>query len=593
MENSANTRGLSPPRTWIVLGLIVFAALALRLFAIGHGLPFVVGPDEGFEIHRALKLGLGEFDFSRIAKGGFFYLLFVEYGVYFVVLKLTGAIEGAGQFAEKFATDISPFWLIARVTHAVIGGLTCVITYLVGRAYYHSAVGLLAAGAVAVSSLHVGRSLYVGVDIPMTFLVMLVFILLLRWKDRDATWFSVLLGSCVGFAVMTKLPAIILVFPILVAAMTRGGAWSWRGLWSKQALVVYGAAAVVFALGNPGFILGFFSLVVGLFQDVALGGEGEDPTEVFGGGGSGRNLWLFYSRALVAALGRVWLLLSILGAACALVRRRREDLLILSFAIPFFLVIAGSQSSHLYYPRYIMPLVPLLSILAAWVLWTVVTKFATRPPLRFGIAAGAAALLLTPNLVESVGKVADFRRGDTRVQAREWIEANVPAGSTVFLVGNPIVDTAPNLSLPLRDSNENMRRLANAIRDYEPAQARFLDTRRKLGKGVPYRLHAVRHYESVPSYDELLSEGVEIFALVGDLFDDRRLKRDTRHSNRVLSSRLTLREELASGAAERIFLVDPEETGLTGPWVEIYEAKSTSHRMPEPSVSPEPESQSR
>ena len=57
-----------------LLALILGLALSLRLLGIGQGLPHVVGPDEGFEIHRALKLGMGEIDLDRSAKGGFFYL---------------------------------------------------------------------------------------------------------------------------------------------------------------------------------------------------------------------------------------------------------------------------------------------------------------------------------------------------------------------------------------------------------------------------------------------------------------------------------------------------------------------------------------
>ena len=113
-----------PGRAKTLLLLSILAVgLLLRLAGIGQGLPYVVGPDEGFEIHRALKLGLGEIDLDRVSKGGFFYLLFVEYGFYYVWLRLTGEVTSPQEFSLRFAEDLSPFWMIARVTHVLVGVL--------------------------------------------------------------------------------------------------------------------------------------------------------------------------------------------------------------------------------------------------------------------------------------------------------------------------------------------------------------------------------------------------------------------------------------------------------------------------------------
>jgi len=59
-------------RTSILLIVDIGAlALTLRLLAVGYGLPHIYSTDEGFEVHRALKLGAGAFEFHRVSKGGF------------------------------------------------------------------------------------------------------------------------------------------------------------------------------------------------------------------------------------------------------------------------------------------------------------------------------------------------------------------------------------------------------------------------------------------------------------------------------------------------------------------------------------------
>ena len=88
---------------WLLLGL----ALLIRLFGIGYGLPYVYWIDEYHEVMRAMELGAGEFNLTRTGKGGFYFLLFFEYGVYFVVLKVAGLVSNAQAFAEHFRPDQS------------------------------------------------------------------------------------------------------------------------------------------------------------------------------------------------------------------------------------------------------------------------------------------------------------------------------------------------------------------------------------------------------------------------------------------------------------------------------------------------------
>ena len=131
-------------RFQISLALILIVAFILRIWGINFGLPHIYHTDEWFEVKRALKLGAGVFDFDRVRKGGYFYLLFVEYGVYFVILKIFGVIKSSDAFLLKLFQDPTHIWLIGRVTTAIIGTFNVFILYLLGKHAFSKGVGLFA-----------------------------------------------------------------------------------------------------------------------------------------------------------------------------------------------------------------------------------------------------------------------------------------------------------------------------------------------------------------------------------------------------------------------------------------------------------------
>jgi hypothetical protein len=556
---------------WVGLISILLLAALLRLLSIDHGLPHVVGVDEGFEVHRALRLGAGEFDFDRDGKGGFFYLLFLCYGAYFAGLLVTGGVGGPDDFARMFATDLTPFWTIGRVTHALLAVLTVYWTYRLGRRLYGNWVGLFGAATLAVSLLHVSGSRYIGVDIPMVLLVVVLLELAHRWADSSQRARPVLFGVVFGFAVMTKIVAIATLVPIALANWLRHRDEPLgRRLLDRKIFAVYTIGAIVFMVGNPGFVVNmgqFFSDALSAFAGTDAGGS-DAPG---GGGGETPNLWLFYTRVLSDDLGFALFALAAAGLVLALLRRTHADLLLAATVAVFFVLIAGVRSSHLYYARYAIPLVPLLALLAGRLLAAVTRRLPA--PERFGAPAMAAAtlVLLLPGAARSWDHARIHTREDSRVVARLWLERHAEPEAPVFLIGNPIVHTAPNLSVPLRNTDANVDRLIAELRESEPSKARILELRKETDSGVAFDLRPVRHFEPNRSLDVYLSEGVRYFALVEDHFGDWRLASDTKHADQVVASRRALASACRNDPrVRRVFAVDPDIDKLAGPAVEIF-----------------------
>jgi hypothetical protein len=142
-------------RFQIFLALILIVAFILRIWGINFGLPHIYHTDEWFEVKRALKLGAGVFEFERVKKGGYFYLLFMEYGVYFVILKIFGIIKSSDEFLFKIFQDPTPIWLIGRVTTAIIGTINVFILYLLGKRAFSKGVGIFAGFFLAIHFIHV------------------------------------------------------------------------------------------------------------------------------------------------------------------------------------------------------------------------------------------------------------------------------------------------------------------------------------------------------------------------------------------------------------------------------------------------------
>ncbi len=559
-------------------GLVVLTlafALSVRLIGIGHGLPRVVGADEGFEIHRALKLGMGEVDLERVGKGGFFYLLFVEYGVYFVWLLLSGRIAGPEEFALRFAADPTPFWLMGRVTNALLGTLTVLATWTLGRRAYGARAGLFGAAVVAASLLSVRYARLVGVDVAMTLLLVLGVGLALRWADPAERARPLLLGAVFGAAVMTKVPAIVLALPIAVANWLRHrGEGLRRALFGRKVLVAYAVGAAVFMVGNPGFTLRMGAFARRVWGTLVTAPE---PVAGFVEGPSAENLPLYYWNVLLSDLGPVLLAVALAGVVWALVRRKTPDLLILPLLAGLFYLIAGANTSQHFYPRYAIPLVPFLGLLAGRALARVSERLTLPARARGPALAVVAALLLLPSVIATVDWTRRQTWEDTRIRARAWMEANAPAGAGVFLVGHPIVETAPTLSIPLRNTDENVERLIAELAREEPSKAKFLELKRRVATGVPFDLHTVRHYEENGSLADYELAGVSYFVLLGHRFDPARLAHDRKHAEGVLASRKALYEALTSDPrVERALALDPERDGLSGPDLEIFRLREAA-----------------
>jgi hypothetical protein len=112
-------------------------------------------------------------------------------------------------------------------------------------------------------------------------------------------------------------------------------------------------------------------------------------------------------------------------------------------------------------------------------------------------------------------------RTDTRTIAKEWFEQHVPAGSKVVIEGQKIEPT--RLTVPLRDSTENMRENITYYRSREPGKAKYLEFKLQVTNGKSYDLVYVTR-KSLQSLDHYVDDGVEYVVVRPDaLLESRKV----------------------------------------------------------------------
>jgi len=157
-----------------ILFLIVVLGLFLRLVGINHGFPFIFHPDEPVIVRSALGLRFnpnpGHFDWPHL-------YIYVNYSIYMVFAFIRDFLvrvdlkEAASSVFPLLWNDSLIFYLITRILSAILGGLTVIPIYLIGKKLFNAKVGILAAFAYATFPFQVFHSHYTMPDTPMVFLL--------------------------------------------------------------------------------------------------------------------------------------------------------------------------------------------------------------------------------------------------------------------------------------------------------------------------------------------------------------------------------------------------------------------------------------
>jgi 4-amino-4-deoxy-L-arabinose transferase-like glycosyltransferase len=431
---SSRSRALASASPILLLTLF---ALILRLWGITWGLPdqtrvLSYHPDEGVNLVQGVlengnprpHLDIGFYNY------GAFYFYLWQGGV--AVNRAYGAVSlpPTGQPDRPSPESPAAMILVGRLLSAALGAATVWAVFALGARLFGARAGLLAAAFQAVLPVNVVHGHYATVDVPATFFVVLCLVHAAKLLHAPSGRAAALAGLFAGLAAAAKYNvALVVLAPLAALLITR------RDEGRKPVpllLPLLASTLAAFLVGNAGMLLNWQGFVRDFTSELTKSGQGMGL--LFAETGNG--WWYHLAVSLRYGLGLPMLLLALAGLIYAAARRQRQDIALLAFLLPYYLVIGWAQVRFL---RYVVPICPVLAVLAAR---AVAEAFQTRPPLRWpaaavGAVAGGSSLLI------SMAMLSTFTTPDARDLAKQALLQPDTEGRSIGFVTLPWFHAPP------------------------------------------------------------------------------------------------------------------------------------------------------
>jgi MFS family permease len=404
----------------LILGLILVAGFAIRVWNNDYGLPFVYSIDEASHFtSRAVEMFWQDLDPGYYQNPAAY--TYLVYAVLRVLYGPLGFLFGLpyGNVTEQFDKDPADIWVVARTLAAALCMVGVAATYAAARRLWGIREGLVAAAVLAFAFLPVAYSRVAVTDVGALTGVALALMWSVRAADDGRTRDYVLAGAAAGLAIAFKYTAGLVLLPLLIAALARVRADRARPV---AGLALAGAAAaVVFALLNP-YVFGSLGDWWSDLRDQAdVAASDPKPGQESGG-------FSYYLDSLTWGLGWAGIAAALAGAVLVLRRDVVRGLMLVALPLALFVYLA-TQSR--YFGRWLLPAYPALAMLAA----VAVAHAGELVPRRWQLAATAAlavAVIAQP-LLADVRTARVLGREDTLSQARAFLDDNYPPGLRVSI----------------------------------------------------------------------------------------------------------------------------------------------------------------
>lgn len=411
----------------IILYSLLVGAFLVRTIGLDWNLPHSMFAPNEFDEYYTVKIALRMLNQRNFDPGSFmwpslyFYVQAFAYGSYYFWMFLIGSLQSLNDLS------IREVYLVGRMTTVLFGVGNVFLVYLIGKRMYSEKVGLIAALFLSFSLLHVRYSRVIRPDIPMAFFVTLSFLFTYLIYKRGKTKDYILAAIFIGFSVATKYTGVILIVTIFLAHLFHNMEKRKRLVkvfLDKRLFLVFIFMVLGFFLATPYGLVQFSKLsrtVLGWSSGGLSTVTASQPGEV--------SSWLYYiTHSLQHSLGYPLAIFSLMAIVYGILAHRKKDILLLSFPLSYYFIM-GSFGRH--GDRYILPIVPFLTIIAAMFLVTVISRIRLLQTKRsLALAIVAFILILVPG-IKVIRYVQLMTRKGTRIEAKDWIKENIPQGERI------------------------------------------------------------------------------------------------------------------------------------------------------------------
>lgn len=323
------------------------------------------------------------------------------------------------------------YW--SRYLTSILGALTVIIIYKLGKNLFNKWVGLLAAFFVAVNYRLVLSSVFALADTPAAFFASLSVLLSLNLiKNRSAK--SYLLAG-LGLALALSVKFFVYVIPAFFLCHALGILGKKNTSFVKKiSLILFYrdlflsllVCLTAFFIINPYILFDFHTFYTEYQYDSRRFGVTDPIQQLLNYNYHKSLLPLYY--LVRYSLGESLTIAIAIGFLYSLIRKFKSTLILSSVALPFlvvFLLIAAPSS-----PRYYSAIVPLLLLFPAFLIIDVSGIVRARS-IRFLLIILAVAIIGYQSLKDSYLTSLYFSSEQNQVSSMRWLEANIPNGSII------------------------------------------------------------------------------------------------------------------------------------------------------------------
>lgn len=399
-------------------------------------------------------------------------------------------------YAYAFLAFGGPVEWAAKLTPSMMAAGAIGATVALGRALLDEGAGLLSGLALLLTPIFARWTMSGYVDVPLAFMVAMAVLALYRWRERQTAARAAWAGLWLGLALWTKQSALLHLAGaglFVGLSLLEGGGWRERARWltlARDGLVMLAVASLVAGLWyGRTYVLRGWSDVIPSPGNYAT--DRANPTL--------RNLLPFrlHPDQFGMALSYVYVagVVIALAAALGVLRRPRDEAwggrLLACLTLPHMLVWWQRYS---YNPRHLLPIVPLLAVMAGYALRLLLGGLGSRWRLATGAALVLVAGLAWPArlvvytsapyhmLLDPIGDV-EARRYEALGEMYEMvniIRREVPPGARIYTMEGRISFYLSGYDVR-SGYPKKWRRLAEY--DYLVATARGPDLYEAIGHG--------------------------------------------------------------------------------------------------------------
>lgn len=457
-------------RTWfakifkkenIPLIFLLSFAFIIRLIGINFGLPLWIVPDEPAIVYAPLKMIelhsiIPAWHFDAFV-GKFYYMPFIAY-VYIVPLLFTLGMKfllfsgTMAEFKSVLQLDLTSFFITMRVINIFIGVATVYMVYKISLNVFKSKKTALLSGAfLCLSLLHIIFSHWTRHWVVSTFMVSLVLYVLTHpvWSKEkryilSATFCGIGVGMMLEVSILTFLMIIwFFLYDKLSIIKEIKQKWTWISvviffsifiiaslIWPEGPYLLRSSNSHTFTIQNAmrslrhGFIFYFFDI---LKRETTL-------------------LVFFFIGVFIGF------------------KKNRKFIVPLFTGVLLYTFILYSVFNNL--SRLILFIYPLLAVVAGYGLSEFLNILKQRKVVEYVVIV----LVLSPLFINAILMDRLLLVNDTRTQAYEWVNKNIPAKSKILVF-------ASALRLPTTaESIEEQERIdASSLRNVEQAERKLDD----------------------------------------------------------------------------------------------------------------------